>query len=116
MNVRLLLFLCFVSLLNSLHSQNLCRNADTTSIPTTFVGTVIPTKLLGTVYFDKSCIPYHTIPFLGLVEVIENMQRFFKEIRDTNLSLFQSSHHFPKYRLRKSRFRVLFMTGTSCSD
>ena len=29
--------------------------ADATSIPTTFVGLVIPTKLLGTVYFDKSC-------------------------------------------------------------
>ena len=37
------------------YSQNLRRNADTTSIPTTFVGMVIPTKLLGTVYFDKSC-------------------------------------------------------------
>ena len=29
--------------------------AADTSIPTTFVGMVIPTKLLGTVYFDKSC-------------------------------------------------------------
>ena len=56
MNVRLLLFLYFVSLLNRLHSQNLCRKADTTSIPTTFMGTAIPTKLLGTVYFDKSCL------------------------------------------------------------
>ena len=55
MNLRLLLFLYFVSLLNSLHSQNLCRKADTTSIPTTFVGMAIPIKLLGTVYFDKSC-------------------------------------------------------------
>ena len=30
--------------------------ADATSSPTTFVGMVIPTKLLGTVYFDKSCL------------------------------------------------------------
>ena len=30
--------------------------ADTTSIPKTFVGTAIPTKLVGTVYFDKSCL------------------------------------------------------------
>ena len=28
----------------------------TPSIPTTYVGTDIPTKLVGTVYFDKSCI------------------------------------------------------------
>ena len=28
-----------------------------TIIPTTVVGTDIPTKLLGTVYFDKSCGP-----------------------------------------------------------
>ena len=28
---------------------------DTTSIPTTVVGRQIPTKLVGTVYFDKSC-------------------------------------------------------------
>ena len=30
--------------------------ANTTSIPTTFVGTAIPTKLVVTVYFDKSCV------------------------------------------------------------
>ena len=29
--------------------------AYTTSIPTTVVGMDIPTKLVGTVYFDKSC-------------------------------------------------------------
>ena len=59
-NVRLLLCKYWISVLNSLHSQNLCKAADTTSIPTTFVGTVIPTKLLGTVYFDKSCICVYT--------------------------------------------------------
>ena len=26
-----------------------------TSIPTTVLGTDIPTKLVGTIYFDKSC-------------------------------------------------------------
>ena len=31
-----------------------------TSIPKTVVGTDIPTKLVGTVYFDKSCI-LHTM-------------------------------------------------------
>ena len=31
--------------------------SDAISIPTTFVGLVIPTKLLETVYFDKSCMP-----------------------------------------------------------
>ena len=30
--------------------------ADTTNIPTTVVGRHIPTKFVGTVYFDKSCI------------------------------------------------------------
>ena len=30
-------------------------STDTNSIPTTVVGIDIPTKLVGTVYFDKSC-------------------------------------------------------------
>ena len=34
---------------------SLVGRADVNSIPTTFVGMVIPTKLLGTVCFDKSC-------------------------------------------------------------
>ena len=64
MAVRLLLLLYFVSLLDSLHSQNFCRKVDTTSIPTIFVGTVIPKKLLGTVYFDKSCLKHGMHVFL----------------------------------------------------
>ena len=36
--------------------------ADATSSPTTFVGMVIPTKLLGTVYFDKSCHIFIVMP------------------------------------------------------
>ena len=39
---------------DKIHSHNACRKADASSIPTSFVGMVIPTKLLGTVYFDKS--------------------------------------------------------------
>ena len=37
--------------------------ADTTNIPTTFVGTAIPTKLLETVYFGKSCGGHLTFQF-----------------------------------------------------
>ena len=35
--------------------------AYTTSIPTTVVGIDIPTKLVGTVYFDKSCPPHYLL-------------------------------------------------------
>ena len=34
----------------------LVGRADAISIPTTFVEMTIPTKLLGMVYFDKSCV------------------------------------------------------------
>ena len=46
--------------------------ADAPSIPTMFVGLVIPTKLLGTVYFDKSCVlQYFYSTWLGLVNFIK---------------------------------------------
>ena len=73
MNVRLLLFLYFVALLNGLHSQNLCRKAGTTSISTTFVGTAIPTKLLGTVHFDKSCVLSGSILRWGEIQTVARL-------------------------------------------
>ena len=40
--------------------------ADTTSIPTTFVGTAIPTKLVGTVYFENHALFLGSSFYFGL--------------------------------------------------
>ena len=42
--------------------------AYTTSIPTTVMGMEIPTKLVGTVYFDKSCDTHGRVKKKKLVE------------------------------------------------
>ena len=39
-----------------------------TSIPTTVLGTDIPTKLVGTVYFDKTCVVHWQESMMRLVQ------------------------------------------------
>ena len=54
---KILTFMYSIEKLTYIIPTTFAGRTNTTSIPTTVVGIDIPAKLVGTVYFDKSCLP-----------------------------------------------------------